>query len=407
MKILFLTDNFPPEANAPATRSFDHCREWVRLGAEVTVITCAPNFPQGRVYDGYTNRPCQRETVGGIDVIRVWSYIAANAGFAKRILDYISFAASSVVAGAFVSADVIVATSPQFFTAVGGWTLGSAKRTPWVFELRDLWPESIRAVSAMSNERVLGALERLELFLYRSADLIVAVTPAFKANLVSRGIDGDKIEVVTNGADLGVFAPRPPDAELRARLGLEGKFVVGYVGTHGMAHNLEGLMAAADRSRDPSTVFLLIGDGAHKGKVRQVVDEKQLRNVLLLDPVSKDEIARYWSIVDVALVPLRKDPVFTTVIPSKIFEAAAMGKPILLGVEGQAKEIVEQYEAGLCFEPDDTDDMHAKIERLQHDRELYARLSQNGAILAADFDRTTLARRMYQHLETLVAKHHA
>lgn len=404
MKILFLADNFPPEANAPATRTYQHCRAWIRLGAAVTVITCAPNFPQGKVYPGYANRPYTRENMDGIDVIRVWTYIAENSGFARRILDYVSFAASSLLAGAFLDADVIVATSPQLFTALGGLGLSVAKRTPWVFELRDLWPDSIRAVSAIKNAPVLAYLEKLELFLYRRADLVVAVTPAFKRNLIERGIPAEKIEVVTNGVDLEMFQRHAPDETLRARLGLTGKFVVGYVGTHGMAHNLETLIAACDRCEDPDVAFLCIGDGARKRALKEIVTQKRLGNVILMDPVPKEEIARYWSILDVALVPLRKDPVFTSVIPSKIFEAAAMGKPILLGVEGQARELIDAYDAGVAFEPDNTDEFLEKVMLLHRDRALYGRLSAHCARLAADFDRDTLAASMYRHLVALVDK---
>ena len=156
MKILFLSDNFPPEVNAPASRTFEHCKAWVKAGHQVTVITCAPNFPKGRVYDGYKNRLWSREEVDGVCVIRVWSYITANEGFLKRILDYVSFMFSASVAGLFVKRpDVIVGTSPQFFTACAAWFLGLVRRRPYVFELRDLWPESIRAVSAMKESRLL------------------------------------------------------------------------------------------------------------------------------------------------------------------------------------------------------------------------------------------------------------
>ena len=151
MRILFLTDNFPPEVNAPASRTYDHAKEWVKAGHDVTVITCFPNFPKGEVYDGYRNKLYQREQVDGINVIRVWSYIAANKGFFKRTLDFISFSITSFIAGLFVKTDVIVATSPQFFTALSGRTLSFWKRKPWVMEVRDLWPESIKTVGAMKD----------------------------------------------------------------------------------------------------------------------------------------------------------------------------------------------------------------------------------------------------------------
>ncbi|MCX5652986.1 MAG: glycosyltransferase family 4 protein, partial [Planctomycetota bacterium] len=190
MHILFLTDNFPPEVNAPASRTFEHCREWVKAGHKVTVITCAPNFPKGRVFDGYRNKLWQRETIEGIEVIRVWSYITANEGFVRRILDYQSYMLSSFLASFFVrKVDVIVGTSPQFFTACSAYAVSLFRFRPYIFELRDLWPESIKAVGAMKNERAIRFLEAVEMFLYRKSARVVSVTRSFKDILVRRGID--------------------------------------------------------------------------------------------------------------------------------------------------------------------------------------------------------------------------
>ena len=187
MHILFLSDNFPPEVNAPASRSHEHCRQWVAAGEQVTVITCAPNFPHGRVFPGFRNRFWQEEVVDGIRVIRVWTYISANEGFIKRVLDYQSYMLAAILAAFFVRrVDVVIATSPQFFTAVAGWAVGALKRIPYVFELRDLWPESIKAVGAMQAGPVLAWLEKLELFLYRRAQRIVSVTHAFRAARIHR-----------------------------------------------------------------------------------------------------------------------------------------------------------------------------------------------------------------------------
>lgn len=185
MRILFLTDNFPPEVNAPASRTFEHYREWVRADHQVTVITGAPNFPKGRLFPGYRNRLWQRETLDGIDVVRVWTYIAANQGVVKRTLDYLSFMVTGFLAGLFQRRpDVIVGTSPQFLTNCAAWMLSVFRWRPFVFELRDLWPESIKTVGAMSDSVALRLLERLELFLYRRATVIVAVTESFRRNLV-------------------------------------------------------------------------------------------------------------------------------------------------------------------------------------------------------------------------------
>jgi glycosyltransferase involved in cell wall biosynthesis len=403
MKILFLSDNFPPEVNAPATRTYEHCREWVRLGAEVTVITCAPNFPRGKVFPGYRNSLCRRETVDGINVIRVWSYITANEGFLRRTLDYLSFAGSAFLAGLFRQTDIIVATSPQFFTTFAGCALARFKGKPWVFELRDFWPESIRTVGAMKDSFLLRWLARIEMYLYRDAALVVAVTEAFKEKLVARGIDPRKIRVVTNGANLGLFVPREKPSELLERLNLRGKFVVSYIGTHGMAHGLEFIVNAIDKIADDAVHFLFIGDGAKKGDVLRLARSKDLANATFLETVGKEQVAEYLALSDAVLVPLVKAETFRSVIPSKIFEAAAMEKPILLGVEGEARRIVETYEAGLCFEPENEADFLAKVRLISSDGEMYERARAGCARLARAFDRSRLAAEMYGYLKDTIS----
>ena len=394
MKLLFITDNFPPETNAPATRTYEHCKEWVKKGTEVTIITCAPNFPQGKVYEGYKNRLFQKEEIDGIEVIRVWSYITANEGFSKRVLDYVSFAFMAFWAGLFQKYDVIIATSPQFFTTWTASALSKIRRKPWIFELRDLWPESIRTVGAMKQSRVLDWLEKVELWLYKDASKVVAVTDAFKQNLIDRGIDGKKIEVVTNGANLELYEKREKDENLLSFLGLEGKFVVGYIGTHGMAHSLDFIATAISKIEDDSIHFLFVGGGAAKAGLVASVEKRGLKNVTLLDPVAKAEVPGYLSIIDVSLAPLKKSDTFKTVIPSKIFEASAMGKPTLLGVEGQAQEIMEHYGAGICFEPENEKDFLDKVKLLKDDKALYRACVSGCERLAEDFDRKKLAEKM-------------
>jgi len=325
MHILFLTDNFPPEVNAPASRTFEHCREWVRAGHEVTVITCAPNFPQGRVYEGYRNRLWQTEEMEGIRVVRVWTYITANEGFARRILDYTSYMVAAVLAAPFVrGVDVVVATSPLLFTAMAGYAAGVQHRAPFVFELRDIWPESIKAVGAMGDSWIIRFFEKIEMFLYRKAARIVSVTDSFRQTLIRRGVDGAKIEVVTNGVDVSRFKPMPKDADLVREYGLEGKFVAGYIGTHGMAHALETVLEAAERVRKlpggDRFRFILLGHGARKEHLRRQAGEMGLDNVIFIDSVPKEEVVRYWSLLDVSIIHLKRTPLFTTVIPSKLFD---------------------------------------------------------------------------------------
>lgn len=395
MKILFITDNFPPEVNAPATRTYEHCQEWIKKGAEVTIITCTPNFPHGKVYEGYKNKLYQKENMDGIEVIRVWSYITSNSGFAKRVFDYMSFAFMAFWVGLFQKHDVIIATSPQFFTTWTAWSLSKIRRKPWIFELRDLWPESIKTVGAMKQGRIIDRLEKIELGLYRDADKVVAVTDAFKTNLMRRGIDADKIEVVTNGSNMELFSSREKDLELLNELGLEDKFIIGYIGTHGMAHCLDFIVQSLVNIKDPTIHFLFIGDGAMKKKVVELAQELQLQNITFLAPVSKEKVPIYFSIIDVSLAPLKKEDNFKTVIPSKIFEASAMQKPTLLGVEGQAQEIIEKYDAGLCFEPENEMDFLMKIETLR-DEVRYKELQKGCVKLAEDFDRKRLADKMLE-----------
>jgi len=400
MKLLFLSDNFPPEVNAPANRTYEHCREWVRSGVEVTVITCAPNFPKGRVYEGYKNKLYQTEIIDGIKVIRVWSYITANEGFVKRILDYISFAVASFIAGLFVKTDLIVATSPQFFTALSGWLLSIFKRKKWIFEVRDLWPESIMAVGAMKRNMAIRFFEWLEIRMYKSADYIVVVTDAFKKKIIEKGIDAGKISVFKNGANLELFIPQPKDVELETSLGLKNKFVFAYIGTHGMAHGLSFILDAIKplETSHPGLVFLFIGDGAEKKNLLNQAENLNLKNAVFVDSIGKKEIVSYLSLMDAALVNLIKSDTFLTVIPSKIFEAAAMEKPILLGLQGETQGIIQKYNAGVCFEPENETDFYRAIEKIIQP-EIYSETKEGSKSLVQDFDRSKIANDMLECLQ--------
>lgn len=404
MHILFLTDNFPPEVNAPASRTYEHAREWVNAGHKVTVITCAPNFPKGRVFDGYRNKLYQREVIDGINVVRVWTYITANEGFYKRTLDYVSFMFSGTLAALGVrKVDVIVGTSPQFFTACAAFGAGLLKWKPWVFELRDIWPESIKAVGALKNGPVLSMLEGIEMFLYRRANRIITVTHSFKSVLAKRGVRDDKIDVVTNGVDLTRFAPRQRPAALAERLGVKDCFVAGYVGTHGLAHGLDTLLdAAALLANTPGAAhirILLLGHGARKEALVARAAEMALSNVIFVDSVPKSEVADYWALLDVSVIHLRKDPLFTTVIPSKLFECMAMGLPVLHGVQGESADIVSREKVGEVFEPESPRQLADALLRLASDRERLANYRAAGLAAAPRYDRANLAISMLEVLQ--------
>lgn len=281
MHILFLTDNFPPETNAPASRTHEHTKRWAAAGHRVTVVTTAPNFPAEKIFEGYRNRLWQRETIDGVEVIRLWTYITANEGFLRRSLDYMSFMVAAILATPFLPrADVVVSTSPQFFTPCAAYVVSRLKRRPWVFELRDLWPDSIVAVGAMKETPVIRALRKLEYFLYRKATRILSVTNSFRQVLCGNGIDRAKIDVVPNGADLEAYVPGPRSRALAERLGVKGKFVAAYVGTIGMAHGLGALLDAAERLRARKDIaIILVGAGAQERALREQAAARGLSNV--------------------------------------------------------------------------------------------------------------------------------
>jgi glycosyltransferase involved in cell wall biosynthesis len=400
--VLFLTENFPPEVNASATRVHERGVYWVKAGHDVTVVTCFPNFPQGRLYAGWKQRPWSEERVDGIRVIRLPTYVARNEGFLRRTLDFVSFMCVAVLATPRLPRpDVVVATSPQFFAAVGGWLVAALKRRPFVFELGDLWPASIRAVGAMRESVVLDWLEKLELFLYRRSAAVVALTRPFKADLVRRGIDPAKIAVVMNGVDLPRYSPRPKDPGVLSRHGLEGRFVVGYVGTHGLAHDLGNVLAAAERLHDvPQARLLFVGDGAAKPQLVEQARARGLENVVFVEPQPKESMPAYWSACDVALVHLKNDPVFAEVIPSKMFEAMAMGLPLMMvAPAGEATGIVERDGAGVVVPAGDPDALAAAIRRLAADPALRASLAQAAANAAPRYTRRRQAEQMMIALE--------
>ena len=403
MKLLFLTDNFPPEVNAPATRTFEHCREWAKSGIDVTVITCFPNFPEGKLFKGHKNRLYKVEETDGIKVVRVFTYITANEGFLKRTIDYISFGVAAFIAGLFIKTDLIIATSPQFFAAVWASRLAFVKRKPWVMEVRDLWPESIKTVGVMKDNFVIRYLEKQEMRLYRSASHIITVTDTFKERISERGIKPDKISVVKNGANHSLYTLRNKNQKILSELVLDNKFIVGFIGTLGMAHKLDFIIEASEKIKDPSIHFLFVGAGAEKKNLEKLVQKKKVKNATLLGMISKEAVPEYLSILDVSLINLKKSETFKTVIPSKIFESCAMGKPILLGVDGEARRMIESYPAGLYFEPEDENDFLEKLYKIKMDKDLYLNLTRGCKQLAEDYDRVKLASKMALLLEDVIS----
>lgn len=403
MKVLFLTDNFVPEQNASARRSYEHCRNWVGQGVQVTVVTTVPNFPLGKPQPPYRNHLYARETIDGIEVIRVWSFLAPNRGVVLRALDFASFALTGFFASLGQTADVIVATSPQLLTAACGHFLSRAKRRPWVFEVRDLWPESITAVGAMKEGVAMRLLRRLERNLYHSAGRIITVTEPMRARLVERGVPESKVGVVPNGADLKRLVPRLASAELAAELKVDGKFVVGYVGTHGFAQGLEVVVKAAALLRDRNIHFLFVGEGARREFLVEMARGLGLQNVTFLRGVPADTAVEYLALSDAIVVPLKNSALFDSALPSKIFEAAAMEKPLLLSAAGLSADVVREYNAGLAIEPENAQALAAAVLRLHEDNALRESFRSGCRALARQYNRETLANRMLDEVRFAAA----
>lgn len=411
MKILFLSHYFPPEVNAPATRTYEHCSRWVQQGHQVTVVTCNPNHPHGQLYPGYRNRLWQEEQVAGIRVIRLWTFLSANKGFGLRALNYVWFMLACVLlCWRFGRHDVVISTSPQFFNGLAGYVVSRLRRLPWVLEIRDLWPESILAVGAMKESWITRLLYRLELFCYRRCDLVVPVTDSFRDYMIGRGIDPDKILVIKNGVDLNLFSLTQAalDHHMDSLFDLHGlneKFIAAYVGTHGMAHHLETILEAAEKLRARADVhFVLVGDGAERERLQQLAQKKQLGNVTLLGQLPKSSMPALWSRVHLSLILLRKSDTFKSVIPSKIFESLAMNKVIILGVEGESARLLNDSGCGVCITPEDAAALACEVQSLADDRERHRQLAAGGSDYVREhFDRDRLAQRFVDGMAARIA----
>jgi colanic acid biosynthesis glycosyl transferase WcaI len=381
---------------------------WERWGHSVTVITCFPNFPEGKLYPGFKNKIRQVSLLDAIRVVRILTFIAPNAGKLLRILDFLSYMLSAIAMGTLeAKPDLVVATSPQFFTAVAAWVLSVVHGVPFVMEVSDLWPGSIVAVGAMKRSFSLRCLERIELFLYAKAKRIVVLTRSFERDLVARGVNSEKIDVVINGVDLPRYGPREPDYGFAAPLGISpDDFVVGYLGTLGMAHGLQNVLRAAALVKNPRIRFLLIGPGAEREQLAAKAAEWGLRNVIIAPPQTKENMPAAWSICNVALVHLKDNPLFKTVIPSKIFEAMGMGLPILLATpKGEASTIIETEDCGVSIAPGDPGALTSAAERLASNPSELKRMAGRSRSAAPKYSRERQAREMILSLERAIGSY--
>lgn len=406
MRILFLTHYFPPEVNAPASRTFEHCKAWAKQGHQIIVLTNVPSHPAGRIYPGYRNRLWQTETMHGIQVVRMLTVTAPNKGVVRRSLNYAFYMMASIVYSLFLPrTDVVISTSPQFLCGLAGYFVSRCKRVPWVLEIRDIWPESVTTVGALKPGPVIRMLEWLEQFAYRKADRIISVTESFVPRIAAGCANRDKIHVIKNGVDLEFFKRDASRGDsFRASLNLQSKFVAAYVGTHGMAHGLDVILDAAVLLRDRADiVFVMAGDGAERQRLVERRSSLGLDNVLILGQLPKQQMPELWGLTDVSLVLLRNQPLFDTVLPSKIFEAMGMSVPIILGVRGESARLLAESGGGLCIEPENAQELAAAVRTLADDRVQARAMGCRGRSYAEQhFSRSVLAGRMESVLVGLV-----
>jgi len=407
LRILYISHYFPPEVNAPAVRVSEMAERWAQQGADVTVLTSFPNHPSGIIPKKYRGYKRLVEVWNNVRIVRTYVYAAPNSGFVRRISNFLSFMLSSITLGFRLvgNPDVIIATSPQFFVAVAGYILSRLKRCKFIFEVRDVWPEEIVAVGAMRNRIAIKILEAIEVFLYKKADLIVTVARGTIDLLAKRGIPPSKMILAPNGVNISLFESASGRVSIRRKLGKPDDFLVGYIGTHGMAHRLDIVLEAAEILRGmPGITFLFVGDGAEKSNLMLRAKDLRLPNVIFHDQIDRVDVPDYYKACDVCLVPLREADLFTKNIPSKIYEIMAAAKPIIFSTEGESRSLIESAGAGLAARPEDAGDLAEKIMILHNDRGLCRNLGESGYSFAlANCSRARLADQYFEILQATIS----
>ncbi len=405
MRILYLSQYFPPEAGATQTRAYEMASGLVRAGHHVTMLTEVPNHPQGIVFPPYRHKLWVRENLEGIDVVHVWVKASPVKTMRTRLAFYLTFMSNATLAGLALRGkyDMIYATSPPLFVGGAALALSRLRRTPMVFEVRDLWPESAVALGELRNPRFIRWATRLEQACYRRARRVVVVTQGIRDRLVERGL-GAQVVLIPNGANTERFRYQPKAGQaLRQELGLGDVFLAVYAGIHGIAQGLETVLQAAHRLRDDPTVhFMMIGDGPCKAALLALKEELALPNLTMLDAQPRKAIPAYLSAADVAMVPLRRLDLFKGALPSKMFDAWACNCPILLSIEGEARRVLERAQAGMFVEPESVEAMVEAVRSLAADRQRCQKYGINGRRFVKEhYSRQAQARRLAALLEEL------
>lgn len=383
MKILILTQYFPPEVGAPQNRLYELAIRLKEKGDEVTILTAMPNYPKMEIHEGYKGKWRVKEEINGLTVHRSWIYVSNKKSIVRRLLNYYSFVFSAFLVGLFRirKQDILLVESPPLFLGKTAWLLSLFKRSKMIFNVSDLWPESAEKLGLVNNKLLLWGSYKLEAFLYRRSWLVSGQTQGIVKDIQKRFPKKDVVWL-PNGVNVRLFVPQENEAKSwRTEIGLKADdFVLLYAGIIGYAQGLDILLKAAERLKTHQQVkFVLLGSGPEKERLLALKQEMHLDNVLFLDPVPKAKMPAVVSAADAAVIPLRKLDLFLGAIPSKLFENLAMKKPILLGVDGEARELfIEKGKGGLYFEPDNDEDLAAKVELLISNPHLVKELGENG-----------------------------
>ncbi|MBN1316614.1 MAG: glycosyltransferase family 4 protein [Anaerolineales bacterium] len=385
-------------------------RNWVRKGHQVTMLAEIPNHPAGIIFPEYRGKLVERSNLEGIDVIRMWVKASPKKNFANRMMFYISFMINSALAGMLLARgkyDMIFASSPPLFVGGSALALSLLRRIPFVFEVRDMWPESAIELGELTSEKAIKLATRLEEACYNRARVIVAVTNYTRNKLIERGISNaeHKVIVIPNGANVDQFQFRALGRDkIRQEYGLEDKFVVVYAGIHGIAQGLDTVIKTAKKLEHRKDIhFLLVGDGPKKAELEELAAEYNLENLTMIPHQPNDRIPDFLSAGDSALIPLRKIPLFKGVHPSKMFDAWACNRPILLSIDGEARQIMEEANAGLFIPPEDPDEMANAILSMQAEPINRDQMGNRGRTLTENhFSRQVLAEQLIEKLEKTI-----
>lgn len=408
MRILYLSQYFPPEAGATQTRAYEMAKTWIALGHQVTILTEFPNHPSGIIPSRYRGKLFEQVELDGIDVIRVWVKSSPIKSFRNRMLFYISFMINASLAGLFRARgkfDLIYATSPPLFVGGAALTLSYLKNIPLVFEVRDLWPESAVALGELSSPKAISLATLLEERCYQRSIQVVVVTRGIYDRLMERGINGSKLCFIPNGANTDLFTYSASSRDqVRAELGLQDKFIAIYAGIHGLAQGLETVLSTARLLQSERDIHIvLIGDGPKKAELLALASTYDLPNLTMLPEKPCEQIPGYLSAADIALIPLKKADIFKSALPSKIFDAWSCAVPVLLTIDGEARSIVEKITGGIYAPPENPEKLAEALILLRDNPDERHIMGENGMLYTKqNHSRAALAEKLIQQLETLI-----